>query len=425
MALLDLSLVTRALVRLVEEAVSISPAWLPRPMPTVSPQPPDQLGADALGVYLYHLVEAPHTKGAPPPAPGEPPVRFTPMGLDLHYQLATGVAEDDAGAYQSQLLLGLAVKALHDYPTLTDTTAVNGPPIFETVGLDRADNRIRLTLEPLPAREAVSFWTAGTAPLRLAAYYQASVVMLEPERTTRRAGRVLTYGVHTFVSGAPRLEASENRLTVAVPGVAVPQQIALRPAEVPIGGEVSFAGVDLAGDGDTFLVLRSAGWNEPRIADMGWGVIATPNRVRATVAETVDGQAVIPGLYSAAARVERTLAQPGGGTRTIEQTSNAVPFTITPRIDLPLPAPSPAGVLTVTGRLFAHPDLPADEVAVYLGTERLAVGVAGALNPAEFAVVDAETLEIRLAAGAASGDRVPLRVVVRGAESPPLWIAVP
>jgi len=424
MALLDLSLVTRALILLVEESVAASPAWLPRPRPTVSPQPPDRLAADALGVYLYHMVEDPALKGLPATGSGHPAVRYTPMGLNLYYQLATGVAEDDAGAFQSQLLLGLAVKALHDFPFLNDGTELSGVNIFQNLGLDGEDNRFHLTLQPIPPTEAVSFWTAGTAPLRLAAYYQASVVLLEPESPTAKAGRVFTYGIHSFVTGAPRLEASENRLSFTIPGIAATQEVTLKPAEVPLGSPLTLRGTDLAGD-ETLLVLEHPDWAEPGVADPAWGVIAAPNRLLATVRETIDGTAVLPGLYSAAARVSRTKEMPDGSTRTFTQTSNRVPVTLTPRVDTPLPVPDGTGVFTVTGATFEHPSLAPEDVEVYLGPEILTPGTAGALAPGEYAVVDANTLEARLPGGLASGSFLPFRLVVRRAESAPAWVEVP
>lgn len=424
MALLDLSLVTRALMLLVEESVAASPAWLPRPRPTVSPQPPDRLAADALGVHLYHLAEEASIKGMPPTGPGLPPSRHTPMGLNLFYQLATGVAEDDAVAFQSQLLLGLAVKALHDQPFLTDATEINGVNVFQTLGLDGEHNRFHLNLQPVPPSEAVSYWTAGTSPLRLAAYYQASVVVLEPESPATRAGRVFTYGVHSFVTGMPRLEASENRLSFTIPGIAAPQEVTLKPAEVPLGGQLTLHGVDLAGD-QTYLVLEHPTWDERITADPSWGVIAAPNRVLATARDTLDGQPTLPGLYSAAVRVERSKQMPDGSTRLFEQLSNRVPLTLTPRVDTPLPAPDAQGVFTVTGAVFQAPDLDAENVEVFVGAERLPVGTAGTLDPGEHAVVDASTIEVRLPAGLASGEAVPFRVVINGAESAPAWVTVP
>lgn len=425
MALLDLADVTRALIRLLEAGVKSSPAWSSDTV-AISPNPPDQLEAGELGVYLYHLSEDAHFKNQPPPGADQPPVRFTPMALDLHYQLSVHPGATAEAAYQAQLLLGLAVKVLHDYPTLTDVTEVvtgNGPVrVFDTLALDDPDNRIRLNLQPVPSQAAVSFWTAGSTPLRPSAYYLASVILLEPEEAASRAGRVLTYGVHTFVHGAPRLDGSENVLSFTPPG-APEREIRVRPAEVPVGGQIRFFGSHLAGE-ETHLLLRSRRWSEPRQADAPWGVVATAERIVATVQEGVGAEAVLPGVHSAQARVVRRRTMPDGSVRSFEQGSNETPFAITPRID-GVGTPDGDGVLTVEGYVFAHPDLEVENLRVYLGADRLSAGAAGSLEPAEFAVLDAAHLELRLPAGLAAGDQVPLRLLINGAESAPNWIEVP
>lgn len=433
MALLDLSFVTRSLILLLEEAVAASPAWLPRPRPTISPQPPDKLPADSLGVYLYHLEEDPALKGLPAPVPGgggRTPVRRTPMGLKLYYQLATGVAEDDNGAYQGQLLLGLAVKAMHDFPVLSDSTEVGGVSLFESLGMDGEGNRFHLTLQAIPAKEAVSFWIAGKVPLRLAAYYQASVVLLEPEESSTRAARVTTLGLSSFVGGVPRLEASENRVTVQAPGVAAPQEVRLQPAEVAPGGRFELRGSGVTGE-DVRLRLESHRWSGPKTAGDAWGVLAAPGRVLATargeIGEGDERVAVLPGLYSVSVEVHpASSSASGAGAASVAgvkpMRSNRVPLTVVPRVDAPLPPPDGDGVLTLTGGVFQHPDLEPDEVEVFAGADKLAAGTAGALEPGEHAVVAPDAIEVRLPAEAMAGGPVPLRVVVSGAESVPVWL---
>ena len=69
MALLDLSLVTRALIRVIQAHVSASGVWTGAGASLdtwteipVAPLPPDQLQDGFLGVYLYHVGEDPHFK---------------------------------------------------------------------------------------------------------------------------------------------------------------------------------------------------------------------------------------------------------------------------------------------------------------------------------------------------------------------------
>jgi hypothetical protein len=421
MALLDVSLVTQTLMTLVREHVGASPAWTLVQPPTISPHPPDRLtGTNVIGLYLYHLCEDAHYKNLPSPGNDQPPIRSTPMALDLSYQLtAHHDSDSDTDTFQEQLMLGLAMKALRDHPCIHDGTRINGVQILHA-NLRGDDNRFRISLQPVTGSEAVSYWTAGTSALRLAAYYHVSVVLLEPEPSTSRAARVLAYGIQTFTRGAPRLEGSRNRLAVRPPGATEDRIVELRPAQVPYGGRVEFIGADLAGD-ETGLLLGHPRWAEPVAVDAAWGVMATADRATAVARATAGAEAVLPGVYAAFVRVTTLRSLPGGQPRAFEQTSNVTPFMVTARIDA-VGVPDAAGVFTVDGELFAHPELPAGAVQVFVGAARLGAGAAGALAAGEFAVVDAAHLEVRLPAGAIPGLPLPLRVLIDGAESPPRWV---
>jgi hypothetical protein len=390
-----------------------------------------------LGVHLYHISEDAQYKNQLPPGADAPPVRFTPMGLNLFYQLSANTGESEANVYQAQLLFGLAVKTLHDHPSLTDATEINGTHIFEEdcEPLRNSDNRIRLSLQTIPHNEAVSFWTAGSTSQRVAAYYQASVILLEPEESQARSTRVLRYGVHTFVTGSPRLDGSENTLTFSVPDTLESRQLRLRPAEAPPGSaedsRVIFTGVDLAGE-ETHLLLRSARWTRARQADASWAIVASANRVVARVRETVGDETVLPGMYAAAVRVVRHRNMPDGSVRLFEQTSNETPFTIAPRIDDPMDGPDAEGIVTIRGHIFQHDDLDPDEdLHVYLGAERLQRRATGTPEPMEFRVTQVTeeppnfSMELRLPRGLSPGTQIPFRLVINGAESAPRWIEVP
>jgi hypothetical protein len=425
MAILDVSLVTKSLRRLILENVKESPAWKPREAPIISPLPPDKLKAENMGLYLYHMVEDPHLKNQPPAAGKDAPVpvRFTPMGLILHYLLTTdNLVTDDNKMYDAQLLLGLAVKTLHDFPVLTDETTVHGVEIFKEVGIDKSETILRLSMQPLAYNEAVNYWTAGQSPLRLSAYYQVSVVLLEPEEPPTRSGRVLDYGVYSFVTGAPRLTGSENVLAVQIPGTTTSQDIFLRPAEVPIGAAVVFSGVNLSSD-DTRLIVKSNKWDDAVGADLGWAVSATDERVYATVQQNVGGRVVLPGIYTVKVQTTATRTAPDGAIKTFTQTSNETPFTITPHIDSPIMTPDGTGLVQVQGYIFQHADIEDKDIEVFLGTERLVAGTSGSLNPGEYAVIDETHLELQLPTGAAPG-YVPFRLIINGAESPPSWVNI-
>lgn len=425
MTLLDLSQVTLSLCNLIRLYVQASPAWPAANTVTVSPQPADRLAGDnVLGFYLYHTNESAAFKNLPSPGMDVPPVRFVPMGLELHYQLTPhSDLPDDAGTLREQLMFGLALKTFHDFPVVDQTTQIGGTTVF-TPALAAADNnRLKITLQPLPAAEAVEYWTAGTSPMRLAAYYQISVVALEPEEPQRHAGRVLSYGVYTFTAQTPRLYSSHHVLSFTLPGATETREVEVRPAQVPIGGRVTFEGDSLTGD-SLDLLLRNERWDAPQAVDNAWNLVVAGNRVEADVQESTGTEDILPGIYGAIVRVVRRRQTPDGQTRDFTYLSNECPFTIIPDIQN-VSAPTAAGLVTVTGRFFQHPDLLPENVQVYVADALLATGAAGSLNAGEFAVVDATHLEARLPAGLTPADHVPLRILVNGAESPPRWVLVP
>jgi hypothetical protein len=421
-ALLDLSLVTETLVKLVDESIKVSPAWPMGQIANVTSLPPDRLeGDNTLGLYLYHLTEDAAYKNQTWAGRPQPPMRFSPMGLSLFYVLSgfSGLA-DSLGPYREQLMMGLAIKALHDWPIIDEGTVINGVSILHPNLRDSA-NRLRLELRHVPVNEAVSFWTAGAHPLRLSAYYEARVIMLAPDEPETGGGRIFKYAIQTFVSGPPRLETSRNQITFQLPGESTPRVVEMQPAVAPQGSEIAFFGVDLTGD-IVGLSIRASSWSDAVPLDALWSVVASADRIYTTVQSTVAGRVVLPGAYTAVARVTKNFAQLDGTTRAIEQVSNQTPFTIAPLVsDISVPV---AGGFTVTGGTFQDPDLDPAAVVIYLGATRLANGAAGSLGSGQFAITSPTTIEMSFPSDATPGSSLLVRIVVNGAESLPRWVDV-
>ena len=407
---------TRALTDFIARSVEISPVWQPRPRPTVSPLPADQMQVAGLSFYLYHLAENPHLRTPPPIDPAAGHVRHAPMAIDLHYQMTASPGGTSANELlEAQLLMGCALKALHDEPVVDDGTTVNGTAILANAGLDGADNRLRINLQPVAPSDAVSYWVAGSQAARLAAYYQAYVVLLEPQPPARRAGRVLRYGVAALVSGAPRLARSEARLAFTLPDGQA-QEIVVSPAAVPYDGALVLHGVNLASE-RTELLLRGGGFEQRRAVDASWGLTAQATQVIATVRQRTDGEIVVPGVYSAAVGVARTVSG-----RLVQQTSNETPIQITPNVTAI--SAIGGGGFAVDGGVFDDATIMPANVEVHLGANSLA-RVATAPAPGQFRVVDPSRIELAPPADAVPGADLPMRILVNGAESPPRWIRVP
>jgi hypothetical protein len=319
--------------------------------------------------------------------------------------------------------MGLAMRALRDWPILTETTVIAGTTVFPN-GLLGRNNRIHVCEDMVQSTAAVDFWAAGAQPLRLAAYYQVSAVLLEPEPGPRRVGPVLDYGVHTFVRGAPRLESSRNRIDITLPDGTV-RNLELRPAQVAIDGTFELLGSDLAAD-ETLLRLNHDDWDDPVTVDTTlWGVTASETVLTAAVRSHAGTELVLPGLYSASAVAATDRRMPDGSMRRFLATSNATPFTIVPRIDSV--AQIGAGPnQRVRGARWDPIELGDADVRFFIGDDELdRVSTAPQEAPGRFRLVNEGELRFRHHSGAVSGATVPIRLLIRGAESHPRWVTVP
>lgn len=419
MALLDLSLVTQTLINLISAHVTHSEAWNNANALRVDPLPPDKLSGDnTLGLYLYHAVEETTGKNTYIPGVSDVPVRYTPLGLNLYYMLTAHSDIESGGVYREQLMMGLAMKALHDHPLVNDDTGVNGTLVMPAL-LRGNDNAFRIGMVPVKVDDAVSYWMAGSNPQRLAAYYQISVIKLEPQEPAIRAGRVLTYNIFVLPSDAPRVDTTANVISFTIPGEASARSLELRPAQVTYDQGFEVVGSAFTGN-NVYLQIRRADWAAPVTVDAAWNLTITSSRITATVRATAAGVDMLPGLYAASVRVERWRTVPSG-TRIVESSSNETPFAIAPQVTA-ISAPDAQGRFTVTGATFQHPDLPPEKVSVFIGAAKLAPGDAANLQPSEFAVTGATTLAARLPAGLTPGESLSLRLIINGAENAPQWV---
>jgi hypothetical protein len=424
--LLDVALVTEALLSLIEKQIATSPESAKVTPLHVWALPPDKLTGDhTIGLYLYHITEDPHYKNLEPPGLDRPPVRYTPMALNLYYQLT---AHSDLIGHHSaeneQTMVGLAMKALHDYPVIDDSTQIGGVPVFP-VALRGTRNRFRISLQPVQYNEALTYWTAGSLAVRLAVYYQVSVVLLEPEPPVSRAGRVLTYGVFTFVRGAPYIEGSRSTVTFTIPSETDIRSVVLQPAEASVNDNLTFFGSGLSGDDVT---LRISSMKFPAGVEVGaeWGVVADGTHIFAKVAPTLGTGIVVPGTYTAVAKVVERRKMPDGTLRDFPKTSNAAPFVVTPRITAIHPPDLSQRVLVQGGVFQDSTGIAADAIEVYVGANSLPLKAGATLNPGEYEVLDAANLRFRYPVpGVAPASTVPFRLIINGAESAPQWVTAP
>jgi hypothetical protein len=414
----SLTEITKTLVAILQNAID--------PGLTVKVSP-ELLRNNDLGVgfYLFHAQENPHYKNYPAPGKDNPPVNYTPMALNLFYQLSANWKEDDKeDAYEEQRLMSIAMKTLHDNAMVT-TTNPGGKKI-----------NIKITIQTLSPSESVQYWAAAESPVRLSAYYEVSAVFLEPEKPKSYAGRVLSYGNYVFVNNLPQLTSSENVITYTVPGDNNPKQVIASPAQTPPANSLPASPVNKLvlkgsglGGGALELLIIHPRWSEPAVADpVTWELVRTADHtLTATVRESAILQKsltpvdLLPGLYAAQVSVKITRVT-SAGAKTFIQTSNQFPFLVAPRINSISPASGTGGTTFIVNVFIVqHADLLPADIQVYIGEEQLLFKPGGVLNAGEFKINAVNLLELRAPAILAKG-LVPVRVLINGVESTPNWI---
>ena len=433
MALLDLGLVTRTYLALLEERLPLYPDWPAATTVTAQPAHPDAVttGSHALSFYLYHVREDAHTKAQDWQTDESRPLRFKPMGVSLFYMLSpkSNSPQPRDRALAEQLVMGLSLKTLHDYAMIDDTTAVetsSGPKLLMPPTMRGRDNRLRISLQPKPPEDAPDFWQGGSLPTRLAAYYEVNATLLEPDEPRRRSGRVLAVGVHPVVRGRPYIEGTRNTITFNIPGELMPREVTASPAEVPFGSDFEIFGSDLKGH-STQLLLTHADFPEPVAADAAWSIRTTGSVLTATAQPAAGAQPILPGIYGVIVKTVLRAKLPDGSTRDFDAYSNQGTVAISPRI---VSLVFGAGVGTITVHGFQPHAILQNDILLFTGTEKLTRTTAdpppaGAFFTPSAPPAETDKLRFRLPAGTPSGSFVPIRLVVRGAESPPRWEVAP
>jgi hypothetical protein len=377
-----------------------------------------------VGFYLFHVQESSHYKNFPAAGNDNPPVNYTAMALNLFYQLsANWRVEGNEDAYEEQRLMSVAMKALHDHSQIQIT------PTGKKIN-------IKVTLQTLSPSESVQYWAAAESPVRLSAYYEVSVVFLEPEKQLSYAGRVLSYGNFIFVRNAPQITSSENVIEYLLPGELTARQVKIQPAQappafiapVPIGSVVSFLGTGFNG-GTLQLLIISPLWSEPAVAGATWlptlisenqlNITVQPTAVLKTALTPVD---IIPGLYAAQVSITQQRTLPNGTIKTFNHVSNQFPFSVMPRISLITALGG--GSFAVTCNVFQHAGIADDDIQVYIGEDKLVLSAAVILADGEFKITSATTIDLQIPAGITAG-QIALRILIRGIESEPKWITIP
>ena len=318
-------------------------------------------------------------------------VSSPPLALDLHYLLtAYGPAE-----LQAEVLLGLGMQRLHQFPVLARAEIEARLPVrLRGSQLGRQVEMIRITPEPISTDELSKVWTALQAHYRPSTAYHVSVVLIETPAESRASRPVLSRGPRDPGTG-------RERGVVATPGLVptVPELTELKPPAQQLGAQlgqtVELIGRNLAGTGHAVL-LDSALHGVDRDAP---AAPAAGGSVTFTVPNT---PAQLPvGLYG----VRLRLVAPG---EVDPRETNELPLSILPRI---VNAPTPVarnGQGTATVTVSVRPQVrPYQRASLILGAREV---------PAESRTATTGDLQFKVA-DAAPGAYV-IAVRIDGIESP-------
>lgn len=181
----------------------------------VTAQPPDRISEggngepiNRLNLFLYRVTPNTGWTNQRLPARSSAGERVDNpfLALDLLY-MVSAFATDDLNA---EVLLGFGMQTLHETPVL-DRDAIRAalgaggpvtgtllPPAFQQLSpADLADQfeQIKITPYYVSMDEVSKLWTSLNTPLRMSALYQATVVLIESDASTRSSLPVLTRGV--------------------------------------------------------------------------------------------------------------------------------------------------------------------------------------------------------------------------------------
>ena len=174
--------------------------------------PPDRLqtlvtdATPTLNVFLYNLTPNTGWRNSELPVrnPRGDVIRPPLLALDLHY-LVTAFGFDDL---QAEILLGFAMRTLHENPILTRaqiTRALNPPPpvsgglpaaleALDRSGLADQLEQVKIVEEYLSIEETSRLWSAMQTQYRPTIAYLVSVVLIESEMPSRIPRPVLRIG---------------------------------------------------------------------------------------------------------------------------------------------------------------------------------------------------------------------------------------
>ena len=465
MPLMDLSQTTVALQRLLQFNIPLLEPGLAGTL-TISTLPPERIedAVNLLSLYCYHVSPDGANRFRPRQPSGPRPIATSPLTLILNYILtAHTVVGTEFNALAEQRLLGYAMKTLHDYPVIDDTTIVAGQRVLPEE-IRGQNNSFSVSQLQLTAGEALNFWAnESQTTVKPSGYYEVSAAELAPEPPDRLPGIVLQIGSFIFPKNQPTIGAITSQVVYSQPaslggGVAT---LTASPARVgpvtvaPPANQMQLTGVAFGAGSDQRLFLTHPFWvrhfpNGRVPVDialngaLGWAQEIADDEVRIALGNDLRAVppaggapvdlALYPGIYLASWEIARRFDR-DGVTETMLERSNASAVMIYPRIT-GFVRDNGTGLVTLSfgGSWFltrGRPALPdpteAPELDILLSVDGLAyqlVTTPAPAGPGTY-VIAGHALTYQPFAQANTAGEHSVRVVIDGADSQPFWVAIP
>lgn len=464
MSLIDLSLVTTGLMKLLDDNINknIDAAA----SVTVTAEPPDKVGSvtNKLSLYMYHVAEEAFYKNMEGPGSGPRGIARTPMALCLFYILTAHheSSEPEFDPLTQQRLMGYALKTLHDYPIVHDGTTIDGEYILPA-GLHGNDNPVQVIMRPTAPEDAVAFWGAeDQQTARLSAYYEVRVVLLEPDEPATLVAPVLSLGTYLYQLGTAHLENSQSTLPFVLPAAAggITQVAQATPARVcaltgadPVVNRVALIGHNLLSGMRRQIWLRCERWTKAPPADWsrksipvdldigenvddGWALTSSETKLELDIGKQLrlindvgdePDIDVYPGIYTAFVRTTIADRIVAGTMVPMTTDSNEVSFAVIPRIATAAKVALSAGrVLVTIVDTFSLADTNI-ELRLFIAGKAyvkqiLSVVEAEVAEAGLFEITSSTELTVQAAFDLDKTAAHAIRLIVDGAESAPFWI---
>jgi hypothetical protein len=333
----------------------------------VTARPPDKArengdSASQINLFLYQILPSAAlrnmdlSKRIKPGETGQPP-----LALNLYYLItAYGKDNDDISCHR---LLGRAMRILHDNAILKPADIQVALADSE---LHNQVERVRITPVPLSLEDVSKLWTTFQTQYRISAAYEVSVVLIESTLPVKAPLPVLTRGARLESAAGESGRGRGDEGILIQPSLISPFSTleAVQPpnqqASVRLGEVLTLRGHHLESDDGRVFVrfmhprLRNAiELEQPIAGSVKELAVPLPN-------EPADWPA---GFYTVAVRMRRNGK---------EQMTNALPFSLAPRIEeitlnsLPIPGGDESLTLTCSPQVWSG-----QRVALLLGDREL------------------------------------------------------